>query len=458
MPIKTGIGRVLDYQLKSEKDVANGYPSLDAGGKVPIAELPTGAGAGLDADTLDTYHAAAFLFNGGIIVGAVRSQSTDAIVSFSTDFVLNISAISGNRTVTFPQGGSTGQIIIVRKNDSTANTITLQAIGGGGATFNGMSTYVLNRQFQTVVLICVGAPAWIIASDDIGISGTYLPLVAGGGNPLTGDLYINKDTPGIQLKHSGSTRGLISATNTELYVRSFGAGTSLYLGSDTYPTIINGSTITATAPLAMGANKITDLAAAVAAGDAVRYDQLTSISNGAMGQLKPNVTRYTQPGWMIVRDDDSFTMTGGYITYVPIFVASSTTFTETVFNVAGAGGGGSTMDIRIFAWNDGVPGAQVVNVGTVATASTGTKTITANYTLDRGFYFVAFRNNLAVTVNSINWSFPVSCPIGGMGPTTAPSSNFGNWVGMYVNSAYADPAPAPTAISINFPAFKLREN
>jgi photosystem II stability/assembly factor-like uncharacterized protein len=178
----------------------------------------------------------------------------------------------------------------------------------------------------------------------------------------------------------------------------------------------------------------------------------------AMGQLKPNVTRYSQPGWMIVRDDDTITMTGGFIYYIPFFVATTTTFTETVFNVTGAGGGGATMDIRIFAWNDGVPGAQVVNVGTVLTDSAGTKTIAASYTLDRGFYFIAMRNSLAVTVNSINWSFPVSCPVGGTTSTTAASTNFTNFVGATVNSAYADPAPAPTAITIGFPVFKLREN
>lgn len=178
----------------------------------------------------------------------------------------------------------------------------------------------------------------------------------------------------------------------------------------------------------------------------------------AMGQLKPNVTRYSQPGWMIVRDSDAITMTGGFIYYVPFFVATTTTFTETVFNVTGPGGGGSTMDIRIFAWNDGVPGAQLVNVGTVATDSAGTKTIGASYTLDRGFYFIAMRNNLAVTVNSIDWSFPVSCPVGGTTSTTAASTNFTNLVGATVNSAFADPAPAPTAITINFPVFKLREN
>jgi photosystem II stability/assembly factor-like uncharacterized protein len=179
----------------------------------------------------------------------------------------------------------------------------------------------------------------------------------------------------------------------------------------------------------------------------------------AMGQLKPNVTRYTQPGWMIVRDDDTITMTGGFIYYIPFYVSTRTTFTETVFIVTSPGGVGSTMIVKIFAWNDGLPGIELVNVGSIGTTSAGTKTLAiANYTLDRGFYFMAMRNNLAVTVRSINWSFPVSCPVGGQTSTTAASTNFLNFIGMTVNSAYVDPAPAPTAITINFPVFKLREN
>ena len=180
------------------------------------------------------------------------------------------------------------------------------------------------------------------------------------------------------------------------------------------------------------------------------------------GQLKPAISpRYTMPGWMIVRDDDTTTVIGGFIYYVPFFVATTTIYTDTLFYVTGPGGVGSIMDIRIFTWNDGVPDVQLVNVGAITTTGAGSHDIVNTYTLTRGFYFMAFRNNLAVTVASINWSFPVSCPVSGVTTSTVPSTNFLNNVGMTVNSAYdvvPNQAPAPTAVTIGFPIFRLKDN
>lgn len=160
--IKKGIARVYGYEEKANKDQVNGYPSLDAGGKVPVAELPTGAGFGLDADTVDTYHASAFLFKGGGIIGAVRSQSSDVIVT-ATDYLLNVSTIGINaRTVTFPAASeNTGQMYIVRRNSSTAGSWGLTLQSSTGALFNGVATYVMYRIFEVISVQFVG-PDWVI--------------------------------------------------------------------------------------------------------------------------------------------------------------------------------------------------------------------------------------------------------------------------------------------------------
>ena len=48
-----------------------------------------------------------------------------------------------------------GQIFIVQKTDSSANTVTID--GASAETINGSATYVLTAQYQTVTLLCDGA-------------------------------------------------------------------------------------------------------------------------------------------------------------------------------------------------------------------------------------------------------------------------------------------------------------
>ena len=180
------------------------------------------------------------------------------------------------------------------------------------------------------------------------------------------------------------------------------------------------------------------------------------------GQLKPNITRYTMPGWMVVRADSNIPLTTGMIYYIPFFVATTTTFTELCFVIFSGGSAGNTCDCRIFAWNDGVPGTLILNAGNPDVSGGGTITIAINLTLNRGFYFLAMKpNNLPAVPNfrCVNMDVSWYAPVTGIVTTSVLDiNNVTNRPVLTVISAYADPAPAPTGVTVTTPIFFLREN
>lgn len=177
-----------------------------------------------------------------------------------------------------------------------------------------------------------------------------------------------------------------------------------------------------------------------------------------LGQLKPNVTRYAIPGWNVTRGDTSTALTVGVIYYIPFYYSTTTTATEIAVDVTGAVGG-STIDLRIFAWNDGVPGALFANLGTISSAATGVQSLAINVTFPQGLYFMAMRASATVSVAANNFSYPIAGPVGAMTDTNSPpGTDYSDRFITRVTAAYADPAPAPTAMQLGFPLFLLREN
>lgn len=90
------------------------------------------------------------------------------------------------------------------------------------------------------------------------------------------------------------------------------------------------------------------------------------------------------PGWNVTRGDVNTTLTIGVIYYIPFYYSTTTTATEIAVDVTGAVGG-STIDLRVFVWNDGVPGALFSSLGTISSASTGVKTIAISVIFLKGF-------------------------------------------------------------------------
>ena len=170
-------------------------------------------------------------------------------------------------------------------------------------------------------------------------------------------------------------------------------------------------------------------------------------------KLKPAVTRWAIPGWYC-GGNVATTSLADTIFYIPIFVEETTTYIRIGCNVTTAAAG--TADLRIFNWNDGVPGSLVLAAGTVDTGTTGAKQIVISQQLTRGYYFLAIRSTGAPAFRGPDLTSAISLPCAGMDNYLNP---FPCYVVLYVTAAYADPAPAPTDfLSPAYAFVELREN
>jgi len=205
----------------------------------------------------------------------------------------------------------------------------------------------------------------------------------------------------------------------------------------------------------MDANKITDLPAPTNPQDAATKAYADAAGGAAdyPMNLKPALTRYVLPGWYIAYTV-GITAVAGRIYYIPIFVAETTTYTRICINVSTLSAG--SADLRIFNWNNGIPGSLILSAGTVNTGTTGPKEITISQQLARGYYFLAVRHTGAPLVHGPAVSYAVHPPVPGI--TTTSTSRAAQTI-PHVDAAYADPAPAPTALSTPGQAtVYLREN
>ena len=88
-------------------------------------------------------------------VARTSVSTTPVTLSETTEMIAHVDATTGARTVNLPSAsGKAGQIFIVQKTDSTANTVTID--GASSETINGSATYALTAQYQTVTLLCDG--------------------------------------------------------------------------------------------------------------------------------------------------------------------------------------------------------------------------------------------------------------------------------------------------------------
>lgn len=174
---------------------------------------------------------------------------------------------------------------------------------------------------------------------------------------------------------------------------------------------------------------------------------------GQLAKIKPGVTRWVLPGWFGY-NGVSFAITAGRIYYIPILVTETTTFIRIGIGVDVAAAG--TVELRIYNWNDGVPGSLVLNAGTVDTGTVGAKEITISQELTQGNYFLAFRGTGTPQLVGLDVTFAMVVPVAGYAV-----SLFGDIrrVIMFADAAFADPAPAPTgALDPDYAMVLLREN
>jgi hypothetical protein len=160
---------------------------------------------------------------------------------------------------------------------------------------------------------------------------------------------------------------------------------------------------------------------------------------------KPAMARWVVPGWQVAQYKEVIPV-AGYIYYCPIFVEETTTYIRIGCYVGTAGSADSQADLRIFAWNNGLPGSLILSAGTVATNTVAAKEITISQQLIRGYHFLAIR----LTGTSLPAMWGIDTTYGFQAPVSGQrGGNAGGQVPfsiMFANAAYADPAPAPTGI------------
>jgi len=169
--------------------------------------------------------------------------------------------------------------------------------------------------------------------------------------------------------------------------------------------------------------------------------------------LKPNIVRWILPGWYVAYFL-STQLAAGRIYYIPIFVTETTTYIRIGCNVTTLSAGNA--DLRIFAWENGLPGALILSAGTVSTGTTGAKEIVISQQLTRGYYFLAIRCDATPKFTTPSITYAITTPVPGMSTYAGPEAK---WIIPIVDAAYADPAPAPTGMmSANFAPLTLRDN
>lgn len=162
-------------------------------------------------------------------------------------------------------------------------------------------------------------------------------------------------------------------------------------------------------------------------------------------KLKPNLTRWVIPGWA-APSSDTQVPGSGVIYYVAIFVSELTTYDKIGVYVDVAGIAGSAAEMRVYAWNGGVPGAQVLNAGSVTTTTTGERSVDISLSLARGYYFLALRagGNAYLSCPSAFY-MGVQGPVAGLcttGPLPGTTVNI-----LKVTGTMTDPARAPTGVT-----------
>lgn len=122
------------------------------------------------------------------------------------------------------------------------------------------------------------------------------------------------------------------------------------------------------------------------------------------------------PGWqssswittpMSLLAPSSATTTANFVVYYPVCVPAGPlrAFGDIAVNVTGAGGGGESVRLGLYADDDGTPGARVYGSSTISVSTTGYKTTGASFSapLRPGWYWLAFTTDSATaTFSSLN--------------------------------------------------------
>lgn len=126
--------RMRVFQLRTEKGVAGGYPELDSGAQVPVAQIPVGSGVGDVVGPASAVLGNLLAFgdtSGKVVIDSLKARPSGAIVGTSDTQDL------------------TGKIVTFRAGTAAAGTAPIKLIAGtllatpeaGTIEFDGTSFY-----------------------------------------------------------------------------------------------------------------------------------------------------------------------------------------------------------------------------------------------------------------------------------------------------------------------------
>jgi hypothetical protein len=229
-----------------------------------------------------------------------------------------------------------------------------------------------------------------------------------------------------------------SGTGTTTYTVSAGGAYSFvnYNGSQWYMVGTNGadhmvdySSVAlsawgaAAANVAMGSNKITDLADGTASSDAAAFGQIPTLTdsvsststttaatpnsvktaydlaNSAHALLNPISGLYYKTPTTSLSTSATGVVNTTY--YTPIEFSQSVTLDRIAISTGSSFSGTASVRLGIFANSSGKPGNLILDAGTVApTANSTSYTITISQALSAGIYWVAMNTITAATTNT----------------------------------------------------------
>lgn len=151
------------------------------------------------------------------------------------------------------------------------------------------------------------------------------------------------------------------------------------------------------------------------------------------------------PGWYTA-GSSTITIAAGRVYYIPIFVSEQHTYDRIGIDVDADAG--TLARLGIYKWSGGLPGALILDAGTVATNAIAAVAAVINQVLERGYYFMAIVADNTPTLASPSTSF-LAPPVQGMDNTCSLRAEYVVLVvdgeGGQVAGGLADPAVAPTS-------------
>lgn len=154
-------------------------------------------------------------------------------------------------------------------------------------------------------------------------------------------------------------------------------------------------------------------------------------------QLPKVSGQWYPPANMIIAPSSSLTLTANQLWALPFYVDTTQTYTRIGVRVNGADAG-KAIRLGIYSDSSGVPGALVLDAGTVSTTSTGLQEITISQSLTPGWYWLAFVANTSTATILSGTGSTGSIPMMGV---TDPTSYVNNYAAYKTFSYAALPNP-----------------